>query len=417
MTSREKPGVHRFTVRRAVGGTLFAMLALSLSAGCGPSGTPLDSPAGSGASLPRLTTDPEGTAWLSWVEPDGEEHVLKFSRLEARGWSPPGEAARGAGWFVNWADFPSVVHAGDGRVGAHWLKKREGGPYAYDVVMSVSTDGGLSWSAPTSPHSDGTPTEHGFATLFPVAGGIGAVWLDGRNTGATGEGPDGGHHGHGGTMTLRTGGLDWTGRPLPGIELDAMTCDCCQTGAAEAAGGIVVVYRDRSAEEIRDISMTIIGPEGPKPPVPVAEDGWEMPACPVNGPAIEAKGQRVAVAWFTAASERHRVQLALSDDGGVSFGEPVLIEDGPNLGRVDVALAPDGSAVVSWLALEGKEAVIRYRAVSPQGEPGRVSTLATTSAARSSGFPQMARSGDQLVFAWTIAGEPSRVETARAPLP
>ena len=81
----------------------------------------------------------------------------------------------------------------------------------------------------------------------------------------------------------------------------------------------------------------------------------------------------------------------------------MLIEDGPNLGRVDVALAPDGSAVVSWLALEGKEAVIRYRAVSPQGEPGRVSRLA---------FPEPVR-----MWRWQLSRWSSSIlaETRAAP--
>ena len=267
---------------------------------------------------PRLTADPQGTPWLSWVEPAGEGHALKYARLGAGGWSAPGEAARGRDWFVNWADFPSVVHAGGGRLAAHWLEKREGGPYAYDVVMAVSTDGGASWTPPARPHGDGTATEHGFVTLVPGALGARAVWLDGRNTGSVATGAETAHHGgHGGAMTLRAGGLDWSGRPLPELELDPMTCDCCQTGAAATPTGLLVVYRDRSPGEIRDVYSVSLGDDGASLPAPVASDGWRMPACPVNGPAIDATGDRVAVAWFTAADERPAVKLAVSGDGGI----------------------------------------------------------------------------------------------------
>ncbi|MEJ2521276.1 MAG: sialidase family protein [Gammaproteobacteria bacterium] len=367
--------------------------------------------------MPRLTTDGTGEVWLSWVEPAGGGHALKYARLEPDGWSDPAEAARGTDWFINWADFPSVVSAGDGRLGAHWLEKREGGPYAYHVMMSVSTDSGRTWSPPASPHDDESATEHGFATLLPTDAGLAAVWLDGRNTSAPGVDAPKGHQGHGGAMTLRAGGLGWNAQPLAELQLDTMTCDCCQTGAAATEGGVVVVYRDRSPQEIRDIAFTLLKDGRATAPRPVAEDNWHMPACPVNGPAIAASGDRVAVAWFTAPGERPAVKLAVSPDGGKSFGEPVTVESGPSLGRVDVAFLADGRPVVSWLALKDKKAEIRYRIVSAEDAAGEIHSLAKTSRARSSGFPQMAVSGQHLVFAWTAAGDPSRVLSARVPVP
>ncbi len=418
MTSPLIRGADRFTVPARPWGSLLAVAAAMVLGACSPGPVPLESPAGPGAALPRLTVDGDGAAWLSWVEPAGGGHALKYARLDADGWSDPAEAARGEGWFVNWADFPSVVSAGGGRLAAHWLEKREGGPYAYDVTMAVSTDGGKSWSTPATPHGDGTATEHGFVTLVPGKRGVRAVWLDGRNTAAVASDGDTAHHGgHGGAMTLRAGGLDWSGRPLPETELDPMTCDCCQTGAAQVPAGTLVVYRDRSPEEIRDVYAVALGDAGAGPPAPVARDDWTMPACPVNGPAVEAREAFVAVAWFTAAGDQPRVRLAVSGDGGARFGPVVEIEDEPNLGRVDVAITPDGRPVVSWLALDGKEAVIRYRAVDAGGAPGPVHTLAATSQARSSGLPQMVAADGRLVFAWTDTGEPSRVMTAEVPLP
>jgi len=320
MTSPDFYRVDPFTIpRRRTAAVLIAAAALLLGA-CAPGPAPLDTPAAPGAALPRLTVDPEGTTWLSWVEPADGGHALKYAQLGAEGWSEPAEAARGEGWFINWADFPSVVSAGGGRLAAHWLEKREGGPYAYDVVMAVSTDGGGSWTPPARPHGDGTATEHGFVSLVPGGQGARAVWLDGRNTGSVAPDANAEHHGgHGGAMTLRAGGLDWSGQPLPEIELDPMTCDCCQTGAAETPGGTLVVYRDRSPEEIRDVYAISVGEGRATPPAPVAEDRWTMPACPVNGPAVEAREAFVAVAWFTAADERPRVRLAVSRDGGATF--------------------------------------------------------------------------------------------------
>jgi hypothetical protein len=375
----------------------------------------IEAPAAGGAMLPRLSSDPSGRLWLSWVEPIPTGHALRFASLGEGGWSPAQTAAQGDGWFVNWADFPSVVHLGEGRMAAHWLRKLEGGPYAYEFLMSVSADGGAHWSEPTPPHGDQTPTEHGFASLFSVPGGAGAVWLDGRNT-SGGEHANGHHHGHG-AMTLRAGGLDWAGLPLPEHELDGSVCDCCPTAAAVTPHGITVLYRGRSEAEIRDIRAVTLGENGWTLPVAVADDGWEMPACPVNGPALAAHGEQLAAGWFTAAQGQPRVLVSFSSDGGRSWTKPVEAASGAALGRVAIVMPDANSAVVSWLEHVAEGAELRYRRVPAQGRPAVVHSLATTSPSRSSGFPQMALAESRLVFAWTRVGEPAAIVTATVPLP
>lgn len=393
------------------------LVACAAVAGCGARGPALlETPAGPGSSLPRLSTDPAGVPWLSWVEPTQSGHALRYATFEAGAWSAARTAAEGDDWFINWADFPSVTHLGDDRLAAHWLRKVEGGPYAYHLWMAVSEDGGVHWTEPTTPHAETTPTEHGFASLFKVAEGAGAVWLDGRNTGGGDHDVAGHAHGHG-PMALRAGGLDWEGQRLPETELDPMTCDCCPTAAAEVPEGVVVVYRDRSPEEVRDIRAVSLGPEGWSAPVLVSDDGWEMPACPVNGPAVAAQGQRVAAAWFTAAAGTPKVRVAFSADGGHHWQPAVDIAEGAVLGRVAVVMPDAESAVVSWLDQSRMRADIRFRRVSADGQAGPAYKLATTVAARSSGFPQMILAGDRLLFAWTAVGEPSAVRTATAPLP
>jgi hypothetical protein len=412
------PFCHVLHARCAPAATVLAALLLLSLAGCGrsPAPTLLETAAAAGASLPWLSTDPDGRAWLSWVEPTDEGHALRFTTFDGFGWQPARTAAQGADWFVNWADFPSVVHLGEGRMAAHWLQKVEGGVYAYHVRMAVSTDGGERWSEATAPHADASPTEHGFVSLFPLPDGVGAAWLDGRHT-TGGDAVDDGH-GHGtGPMTLRAGGLDWSGSRLPEIELDGMTCDCCPTAAASIPGGVVVVYRDRSPQEIRDIRAVTLAADGWSEPVPVSVDGWEMPACPVNGPAVAAHGERVAAAWFTAAGGQPRIRLAFSADGGRRWDAPIEVAEGAVLGRVAIVMPDRDSAVVSWLEQSRGRAEIRFRRFAAAGEAGPAYKLATTVAARSSGFPQMVLAGDRLLFAWTAVGEPSAVKTAIAPLP
>ena len=406
---------------------VLCLAACAALAACGRADPPLDLAvaAAPGASLPRLARDGEGTVHLSWVETAGETHRLRFSVLQGQQWSAPLTVASGDDWFLNWADFPAVAHLGADRLVAHWLRKLDGGPYAYELRMSVSVDGGANWSEGVVPHADDTATEHGFATLFPVPGGAGAAWLDGRHTagghGHEAHGAPGTHDPHdpdagAGAMTLRAGGVDWSGQRLPETELDGRVCDCCGTASAVTPAGVTVIYRGRSEDEIRDIRAVTLGPAGWSAPVPVGADGWRMPACPVNGPALAAAGSRLAAAWFTAAGDRPRVMAAFSDDGA-AWSAPVEVAAGATQGRVAIVMPEPGRAVVSWLEGVPGGAEIRYRSVPARGRPGEVHTLAATSQARGSGFPQMALGGRGLVFAWTRVGSGAGVATATVPLP
>lgn len=368
-------------------------------------------PAGNGARYPSLATSPSGEVVAGWLEPEGEGYVLRFSAWSQGRWQPAGTVASGAHWFINWADFPSVVPLGEDRLAAHWLEQTAGGIYSYDVRVSLSEDGGRSWSLPFSPHDDGTPTEHGFVSLFSWDGQPWAAWLDGRRTG-------GGHAGgveHGladGPMTLRSGPL--SAAVGEDVEIDASVCDCCQTDVAITAEGPVLVYRDRDADEIRDIALRRRTANGWSEPVVVHADGWQIDACPVNGPAVDASGSTVVVAWFTAP-DLPRVRLAFSEDRGRSFSPPLEVASGRVAGRVDVILV-GGRAIVSWLAEGEPGARIRAQPFDRDGPAGQPVDIAISSVARSSGFPQMVAAGDGILFAWTIAGDPPAVATAHATL-
>ena len=371
------------------------------------------SPAGPGSSTPTMHTTNEGVVLLSWVEPHAEGgHVLRFSKLEHEAWSAPRTIAQGEDWFVNWADFPSLISLDDGTLAAHYLVKSGEATYAYDVHVTQSLDGGQTWSPSVIPHTDGTQTEHGFVSMLPSSDGrLFAAWLDGRNTG-------GGHDGHGsrGAMTLRAATLDHVGTLYGETLLDERICDCCQTSAARTSNGVVVAYRDRSDEEIRDISVVRWQNGTWSAPQTVHEDRWHILGCPVNGPAVAAAGEQIALAWFTGAQDMLRIKLSFSTDEGRSFGAPVQVDDGFPLGRLDTILLQDGSALVSWIEKTDGGAEVRVRRVDTDGTPDVSSVVAVTSVARASGVPRMTRNGNAVYIAWTEAGEPSSIHTAVAML-
>lgn len=373
---------------------ILALIALAALAGCDARERDaevqtLQVPAGAGSLAPRLHV-PEGRApVLSWLEPAGDGHALRFARFVKGGFSAPLTVATGTDWFANWADTPSVIALADGRLVGHWLEKSGPGTYSYDIRLSISEDQGATWSKPATPHTDETKTEHGFARLFPDQDELGAVWLDGRKTAEKGP------------MTLRYGRMDERRRLVGARELDGRVCDCCMTAAAHTSAGLLVIYRDRSEDEIRDIYHVLRTDDGWTGPLPVHRDGWKIPGCPVNGPAVAADGDRVAVAWFTAAGNRPAVKLAFSRDGGRSFDEPIVVDDTTPAGRVDVTLDTAGRAWLSWLDGDTEPGRIRLTRFAPDGDVTKAMDVARVDTGRSTGFPVLGRVSEGLVLAWT----------------
>jgi len=337
---------------------------------------------------PQLAPAPGGGLWLSWLEPTATGHRLRAARFDGSAWGTASTVAEGNDFFANWADVPSVAEGEDGELVAQWLAKLGDGTYAYGVHLARSTDGGETWQPTGLLHPDDrSPTEHGFATLLAApGGGFDAVWLDGRETA------------DGGAMTLRHARVE-AGRPTAAERLDDRVCDCCPTTAVrDAAGELVVAYRDRGDAEVRDLSTVrrAAGGGAWSEPATVHADGWTIPGCPVNGPALALPGGRTAIAWFTAENATPRVLAAFADDGGPSFGPPIPIDQKAPLGRVGLA-ALDGDAVVSWLSGDG---VVRLRRVAADGGLGEVYEVARTSAARAAGVPRVAVAGGRLFVAW-----------------
>jgi hypothetical protein len=315
---------------------------------------------------------------------------LRFARYRDGHWSERRTIAYRTDLVVNWADFPSLIEDAKGVLFAHWLQ--ESGKNAYDVRLSISKDGGLTWSAPLLLNRDGKKGEHGFVSLGALSnGGIGVTWLDSRNMV---EGKEEGN------MMARYATVDAAGKINNEVQLDDRVCECCGTGMVMVDGRPVIAYRDRSPEEVRDIAVVRQTANGWSKPRLIHADGWKISGCPVNGPQVDANGKRVVAAWFTAPENAHAL-VAFSDDGGATFGEPIIIDDGKPLGHVDVVMLDAETAVVTWLehALTGSE--FRARRVPRSGKPGPSFKVADSGTPRAAGFPRAAVVGQDVYVAWT----------------
>jgi hypothetical protein len=365
-----------------------------------------------GSALPDLVVAPDGRLLLAWINSQpGRRHILQFSGYDpatARWQSAPMTIAIGNSMFVNWADTPHIAATADGALWVHWLQKRADAPAAYDIMLSTSRNGGARWNGPVVPHDDGTASEHGFVSLWPASRDtLGIAWLDGRNTAPSAQAPadaaqtDG--HAHGGAMSLRAATFDATLRRLHEAELDAMTCDCCQTDATVTSKGALLVYRGRTQDEIRDVLTTRFDGKAWTTPARVHADDWKMPACPVNGPSVDADGDAVIVGWYTAPQDVPMVRLARSTDAGAKFAAPVDLDRGEAVqGRIDVAL-DDGQAWALWLREDanGQSLWLSRRSADLATEHQRIEVGKLQGRGRATGFPQLAVRDGVAYAVWT----------------
>jgi hypothetical protein len=446
-------------IMRVIAGILLIVVFVGCSSSIdSPTVIEISSVTPDGARYPNLFADDSGAVFLSWLQPEEDQH---FSVMYAVGspseensftWSDPATVITSPDFFVNWADFPSVVGFDGAPLAAHWLAKVPGGTYAYHVNMSffdgnadadahenayasdvpnTNTDSSDSanvlvagsWGEIITPHLDRSPTEHGFVSLLPLdADRVLAVWLDGRQMKPGAHDSHDSNDSHDGhqmadlstAMTLRSAEIHRNGTISRKNIIDAAVCECCSTSITPIPGGAVVIYRDRDEHEIRDISTARYDFESGQwsAPQKVSDDGWQIGGCPVNGPRISASGNRVAASWFTASEGDMRTMLSISEDGGESFQAPIRINEGSTIGRTDIHMRENGDIWVSWMETSGTHADILTQKISADGTRGQRIVIASPESGRRSGFPRMVATRDGLFVAWTETQPNFSIKTA-----
>jgi len=356
----------------------------------------LSSPVNSNSSLPRLYSNGKEIL-MSWVEKKDTITVLKYSSFSNDSWTASNEIISGNDWFVNWADYPAIAE-NNGNILTNILQKSAKGTYDYDIKLSLFSKEKEGWENNILLNLDGKQSEHGFVSMLPYQDdSFFVTWLDGRTLVDVPKEKE--------QMTLRGAIITKDGEVTKDVLLDERTCECCNTATTMTANGPIVVYRDRSQHEIRDISIVrYVNGIWTKPQIAVT-DNWYIPGCPVNGPAIDAIDNNVALAWFTAADDNPKVQIAFSDDSGETFGLPIRIDNGNAIGRVDVVMLDESSAAVLWMEPNGVDTLIQLVKVNVDGTQNKHITITKTRSERSSGFPQMEVLGDKIYMAWTSLEE------------
>ena len=345
---------------------------------------------------PSLVSN-NGILSLTWISSDEDMNAeLNFRQFKDGDWLNPMRLAIGSDWFVNWADFPTHAISGD-QVLTSYLKKSAGGSYTYDVFLSLQNLSGEKVKEDFILNTDGFKAEHGFVSIVAKDDeGFLISWLDGRNT------VEKDAYGNNKPMTIRFAEITNNGDIINEDELDASVCDCCQTSITNTDKGPLVVYRDRSEKEVRDIYVTRKLDDNWEAPAAVNNDGWVIYGCPVNGPKVVSNSNNVAVSWFTVYDGKPRVNLSFSKSYGASFDSPVQINDNNAIGRVDLVYLNDVEVLVSYMEQDDFDTYLRLKKVSVDGKVSKPITISKIDSGRNTGVPQLEILNDEIFVVWTV---------------
>ena len=351
-----------------------------------------------GSAYPNMCETDKGFMMI-WYE--GDKHIV-MSEFTGEKWTPKDTVVSSERFFKNWADLPQIYHIGSDTLALSWLEMSGERTYDYDIKVAMSVDRGNTWSDPVIPHRDGIKGEHGFVSFFKYLGDTGLIWLDSRAM-MTSDGSL-----SSGGMRLYASTINPNGHLGPEILLDDMVCECCPTSAVNTIKGPLIAYRDRSTNEVRNIQMAFVNDTTLQ--YPINEDGWIIPGCPVNGPKLAVNGDKIAIAWYTAPNNEPKVNMAFSKDGGISFCNPIQIDNGSAIGRVDVLWLDKKRVIVSWLEEKSDNGELILKSLNAENGSISFQTSFPINSGRGSGYPKLAKTDNLVFITWTKTGKESGIQ-------
>src|SRR5574340_684433 len=241
--------------------------------------------------------DDRGRVWLAKVEnrrlwvarsDDGGRH---FSQPVAVSSEPEEIAADGE-------NRPKIAVARDGTVLLTWTQSLPQ-KYAGNIRFARSTDGGRTFSSPTTLNDDGRTTSHRFDSLaIDGTGRVAVLWLDARDRDAARE--KGGAFS--GVSAYVAQSIDNGAHFSANRKLTEHTCECCRTALAWTPDGPVALWRNLYGPHTRDFALA---PLDSGQLQRLADDEWNIDACPHHGGGIATGGDGTLHAvWYTQGKNR-----------------------------------------------------------------------------------------------------------------
>ena len=329
----------------------------------------------SNTAEPSITADNDGNVFVVYVEHAADKSAdLYFQKFDL-GLAPRGDRIRvnaEAGIVKSWAgDAPTVTVAPDKAIFVGWTARSGDGT---KYVVSVSNDGGATFSAPTKINDDVPPAPHGMHSLaIGKDGVIYAAWLDERNinkghemasASSSDDDSDSGYH----FVKIGRKADESEHPPEPNSEvffafskdggktfsknqrLSSNVCPCCKTAVTtDESNRVYVSWRQVLEGDHRHIAVSASsnGGESFSPYAIVSDDKWQLAACPVSGAAMKAITSELNVVWYTAGAEGQAgYYIAKSTDGGAQFGTRIFVSGDAATGTPTLLQSDSGVTIV-----------------------------------------------------------------------
>lgn len=334
------------------------------------------------AAEPVTASASDGAFYVAWVNHEAKKADVMLARFNSDGQmqGSPVRVNRNQGAATAWrGDQPSMAVAHDGSVYVVWTARvHAGARHGTDLFMSVSNDGGHSFTSEVKINDDKVPGAHGMHSLAVAKDGrIYVGWLDERNVSAPKPSTKAdGHHMESNRELYLAYSTDG-GRTFSAnrkVAVDA--CPCCKTSLAVAADGTLYAgWRQVLPGNFRHIAVasSIDGGQSFSRPVIVSDDRWMLQGCPVSGPslAVDASGS-LKVVWYAAGeANAPGLYFAESRDKAQSFSARQLLSQEAVRGTPALAAADNNTTIALWQSSNAAETKM-----SELGKTGAASSVA-----------------------------------------
>jgi len=306
------------------------------------------------------TVDAQGRIWLARVE--NRTLLVSHSADDGQHFSAPVAVnAESENIGAESENRPKIAVTRNGTVHLTWTLLLPQ-PYTGEIRYARSTDGGKTYSAPITINDDNRLTSHRFDSLVSDGSDrLAIVWLDGRDRDAAKEQGVA----YAGTSVYVARSDDDGASFHANRKLTGHTCECCRTALAWTADGPVALWRNLYGSNTRDFAFSSLETGKVQR---LADDEWNIDACPHHGGGIAAGGDGTLHAvWYTRG--KNRQGLFYRQVKGDRMSAPMAFGN-PQAQAGHATVAADGQTVlITWREFDGQA----YGALALLSKDGGVS--------------------------------------------
>jgi len=358
---------------------------------------------------------PDGTLWLAGLNAQGELFVQSAPANGLTHWGAPRTlVSQGEAISADGENRPKLAFGPKGWVVVSYTQPLAK-PYTGMIRMLRSADGGKTFSAPFTVHTDRQEITHRFESIaFDADGVLHTLWVDKRDMELAPK--VGKKSSYRGAAIYRNASTDGGATFGPDIKLADNSCECCRIALATGAdGGLRAMWRHVFEPNVRDHGVAVLTPLSSEDGhiVPAAQvvratfDEWAIDACPHHGPGLAAAtdGGFHAV-WFGIRKQGGKDEAAVRYGRLKADGSPILesVRALPDERAEHADVLAWGTRVaVVWRSVDGARTTLKAWLSGDGGQTFRLHTLGKITG--DNDHPRLAQQGARMVAVWRNANE------------